>query len=785
MEGQCNSVFPLFCFLTIVLFLIPAVSWSANFKPAEEISLDADRLYFDQERRLYVAEGNVEFASGSMVLTCDFAEYSDLTGAFTAEGNVVFTDEKGTVLCNRVEWNARTRLGTFYAAEMDNVKKDYFLKGDRIDMVGEESYRIQKGSITECGKKRPLWEIRGKTLWVTKGEYVTSKHMTLWLGGIPVFYSPYFVFPIKTKRQSGFLPPIYGRSRRNGKIILTDYFWALDSSRDATFSYAYLEDNGNRFGLEYRYAVNRGVRGTLFGKYIHDRNADREGSRIAMNQDRWEIGMTHYHNLQDRIYGGVFADVFSDGHYLTDFSGSSEARVRLSGQSDLVLVSRWDGGNVAADFQYFQEMGVRREMTTLQSLPEVRVDLTPSRVRKSNWFYSLDSSFVNFWRQEGYESTFSTEISSDPSVLMPDTPARIANLQKLTDAGFDAVTSLRYQGIKGRRFDVSPTLSLPLDLADYLVFTPRIGYNETLYNRSAFTEDFVDRGVLNAGFNLSARAHRDFPLGTGGSLRHILEPEIFYDYRQDQDKDEVPIFDEVDRLDRLDEVHLKLTNRFLWTRVPDREHIIGDQADAKRERREIAILKLDALYDRLLTKQKFRSIAGELGLNLIDDLYIEINTLYDFTNHDFERLNFDLKYKVDETFFFQVGKRFTEQVPVETNRPTGSGEFRSIGGGDVLKDLDNEGISFWTASLNWEPIKNLSMTLTGYFNGLEDTGDDYSSQLSYESKCWGITVTAKQYDDLVQNDFTGELEIDRVNEIFFFFTIKSLKLRVFSKEPGE
>jgi len=102
-----------------------------------------------------------------------------------------------------------------------------------------------------------------------------------------------------------------------------------------------------------------------------------------------------------------------------------------------------------------------------------------------------------------------------------------------------------------------------------------------------------------------------------------------------------------------------------------------------------------------------------------------------------------------------------------------------------LKDLGNEGISFWTASFKWEPIKNLSMSATGYFNHLEDTGDDFFSQLSYESKCWGIMVTAKKYDDPITNDFTGELQIDRVSEIHFYLTIKSLNLRFFSKAPEE
>jgi len=761
----------------LVIFT-PVSSPAVDLEPGEDVRIDADRLNYDQNRKIYAAEGNVVFVTGTMKLTCDAAEYSDLTGAFTAGGNVVFTDEKGTVLCSRVEGNARTGLGTFYVAEMDNIKGGYFLKGDQIDKLGETTYHAAGGSFSECGKKRPLWEIRGKNLWVTQEEYVTGRHTTMRIGGVPVFYTPYFLFPIKTKRQSGLLQPVFGQGSRNGKSIELDYFWNMDTNRDATFSYEYLGDNGNRFGLEYRYAVAQDVHGALFGKYIHDRNADREGSRIGMNQDRWEIGLTHYHNLEDRVYGGIFTDFFSDGFYLSDFATSPEARVQVNGQSDVTLVKRWDGGNLSADFRYYQEMGVRREKTTLQPIPEIRLDLTPRRAGQSNWFYALDSGFVNFYRQEGYRSTLSPNISSDPWTLTPVTSDQAANLRKLTDAGFDAETALRHQGIKGRRLDLFPNVSLPLDLISNLVFTPMIGYRETLYSRGAFSEDFADRGIFYAGGGLSSRFFRDFSLGSSGSFRHIVEPGITYDYRPEQGQKEIPIYDEVDTIGHADQFHLKLTNRFLMTGRGEPK--VGQVKETEVETREIMALKFDALYDRLLAEQRFRSITGEWDLNFTDSLYMEINSLYNFMEHDFESLNLDLKYKVQETLTFQAGRRFTQRIPVDSNRPSGSGELRTIGGDDVLNALDNQGISYWTTSVGWEPNKALSMSLSGYFNAADSTGDDLSFKLSYQTECWGAMLVADRYDESVLNDHTHELEMDRVNEIRFFFTIKSLRFKLFS-----
>jgi LPS-assembly protein len=770
--------------LVLLILLLPAVpSWGARVNEGEKVSIDADSFHFDQERKLFVAVGNVHFTTDTMTMSCDYAEYSDETGDYSAAGNVVFRDEEGTVLCERVEGNVLTHRATFYKAVLDNMVKDYLLKGDRIDKVGEESYHVERGSVSECGKERPFWEIGGKTLQVTKGEYVTAKNMTLRLGGVPVFFSPYFLYPLKTTRQSGFLPPLFGSGGRNGSSVKIDYFWAMDTNRDATLTYEYLGDNGNRFGLEYRYALSREIRGAFFGRYIHDRNADREGSRIGMNEDRWEVGLTHYHNLEDHLYGGLFMDVFSDGFYQNDFSPSSEARVRNNGQSDLTVVRRWSDRNLSADFRYYQELGRRHETTSLQSLPEIRFDIPGSRVAESNWFYALDSSIVNFYRKEEFTSTFSPDISSDPLSLQPLTAAQNANLQKLEAAGFDPGTALRYQGIRGRRLDLFPSLSLPLDLTSSLVMTPNIGYRETFYNRGALQEDFVERGVLNAGLDLDTRLYHDFRLGQAVGIRHILEPRISYSYRPKQGQEDIPIYDEIDRIDPVDEVHLKLINRV----IVDRKPIHKEEASAgegRLIRREIATLKLDGLYDRLPQDPGWRNVTGELDLNLSDLFYVETNSAYNFQNNELENLNFDFKFRLMATLNLQLGRRYTKRIPIDPNRPIGVGTTRLLGTSGAVTGLENEGISFWTAHLGWEPTKALSVSFSGYFNARSATGDDESLQINYEKKCWGLSLTAERYDDTVFNDHTQQLEINPVNELHLYFTIKSFRFRFYENVAG-
>ncbi|NOY53681.1 MAG: LPS-assembly protein LptD [Deltaproteobacteria bacterium] len=780
-DGLVRRIFLLW--IACVVCLVSTDLRAESRKEGERVAIDADSFHFDQERKLFVALGNVHFQSGSMNMTCDYAEYSDETGEYTAVGNVVFKDDEGTVLCERVEGNVLTHQAKFYRAVLDNVVKEYLLKGDRIDKVGEETYRVTKGSISECGKTHPLWEIGGRHMLIEKGEYVRVKHMTLRIGGVPLFYSPYFLYPLKTTRQSGFLPPLIGEGGRNGSSVKLDYFQAIDTNRDATLTYEYLADNGNRFGLEYRYALSQKIRGAFFGRYIHDRNADREGSRIGMNEDRWETGWTHYHNLDDRLYGGIFMDVFSDGFYPSDFSPSSEARVRNNGQSDLTVVRRWDGANATADFRYYQELGTRHKTTSLQSLPELRYDIPARRAGRSNWFYSLDTSFINFYRKDGYHTVLSDRISSDTETLQPVTSDQKANLKILKSSGFEDATALRYQGLKGGRLHLDPTLSLPLDLASFAVLTSSVGYQENLYNRGVAKDHAVDEGVLHARFDLDSRFYHDFSWGRTGTLRHIVEPKISYLYRPEKGAADIPVYDELDRIDPVNEIHFSLFNRLLTSREPDRKN--GKvEGDPPADRREIATLKLDALYNRRRRADRLQTLTGEFNLNLSDLYYLEINSIYDFPEHEFASLNLDFKFHLRDLFSLQVGRRFTRRIPIDTNRPTGGGRLRTVGGNDVLSGLKNDGISFWTAHMNWTPTKAVSMGLSGYFNAREKTGDDTSFHLSYEKKCWGLSLSVDRFDDTIFNDHTGKYEINRVNEVYLYFTIKSVRLKFYENIAG-
>jgi LPS-assembly protein len=56
---------------------------------------------------------------------------------------------------------------------------------------------------------------------------------------IPVFYWPYFRYPLNRERSTGFLMPQAGYTKVKGYFLSGSFYWATARNIDATFSLDY------------------------------------------------------------------------------------------------------------------------------------------------------------------------------------------------------------------------------------------------------------------------------------------------------------------------------------------------------------------------------------------------------------------------------------------------------------------------------------------------------------------------------------------------------------------
>src|SRR5262249_16592070 len=106
-------------------------------------------------------------------LFADEAEIFSDADRVRASGNVLFISSSNRISADRLEFNRRTKTGTFYNASgianmegrsgvepslFGTQEPDAFFYGETIEKLGPKKYRIRNGGFTTCVQPTPRWE---------------------------------------------------------------------------------------------------------------------------------------------------------------------------------------------------------------------------------------------------------------------------------------------------------------------------------------------------------------------------------------------------------------------------------------------------------------------------------------------------------------------------------------------------------------------------------------------------------------------------------------------------
>jgi LPS-assembly protein len=520
------------------------------------VTMEADKLTYDQQGGFISLEGRVKIFYQDSTLQADKVIFYDETRDVVAEGRVVLTEGEDILRCDRLEFNIDTKQGTVYEGRLFLKKKNFHITGSKAEKLGEQEYRVYDATVTSCDARVPDWKFTVKRLDVEIEGYGEGWWPGFHIKDIPVLYFPWAIFPVKRERQSGFLFPDFGSSSKWGPEIGIPFYWAIAPNQDATF---YLERIGDRRGrgwkegIEYRYAWSRRAQGQVKGFYIWDEREERS---------RWSIFADHDQSFPGRYYIKADVNWVSDKDYPVDFDEdipgdvNIDARSKHQLESTLIVGKDWEWGALGTEFSYFRDLDpdpdddtYDNNRATMQRLPQMTFFLYQDQFLNTPLFYEMEAEGTHFWR--------------DAKLL------------------------------KGGRIDLYPRLSVPLKPFDIVRFEPWVGYRETLY----FPNDPMDRydevtsrEMYDVGASLGITISRVFPLQVGNvrGLKHIIEPEIVYQYLPRVYQWDNPFFDEDDRISRFNGVRWMLTN-----------YVIGKEIDADGDVTypEYLYLRLQQGYD--------------------------------------------------------------------------------------------------------------------------------------------------------------------------------------------
>jgi len=265
-------------------------------------TLTTDRATYDKISEIITTYDNTELVlrEGYKLITKNIS-YDTRKKILSSNNNSIFIDNDG----NKIE----TSMFQYHIADnlfssvgkikiIDIKKNKYFLKELYVDtkkneMIGsdvsvildQENFGVSKesdprfvandifisknkttlskGVFTVCKKKEgkcPAWSLKAKKISHDKiKKTIYYNRATLKIYDIPIFYFPRFFHPDPTvKRQSGFLLPIFTKSKSLGSGFTVPYYWAINHDKDLTFTPKIYTGENVLFLNEYRQAFRNG-----------------------------------------------------------------------------------------------------------------------------------------------------------------------------------------------------------------------------------------------------------------------------------------------------------------------------------------------------------------------------------------------------------------------------------------------------------------------------------------------------------------------------------------------
>ncbi|MEO5895963.1 MAG: putative LPS assembly protein LptD [Vicinamibacterales bacterium] len=510
--------FLLALFALCCVFFTPSLSRAQSISGCNKERAEHGRLELidpSHQRLTGTVERPVQIECDDMQLFADTVDLYRKEGRVTAEGHVTFVSGANRIAAERMEFDTRTKMGTFYVASGTSVMRPgtpgetaggqepyaYFW-GDELHKIGPKKYRIVRGGFTACVQPTPRWEVSSGTLTLEVDDHVLLKNAVFRVKGVPLLYMPIFYYPMQEDdRSTGFVMPTYGTGTIAGQKISNAFFWAIGRSHDATFVHDWFTKTGQGIGAEYRYQLGGGSAGSA--RFY--RLSEKAVTTTVNGVQTTTAGEQSY-----KLNGGLSQALPGGLHLRADADYFSSLRTQQRYEQNVYQATnrrRGFGANITGNWSEYVLSGTVDQRDTFDTATRlVRYGSRP-RVTISKGERAVGKSPIYLGANADYSTSVRKTVDNDVT---------------LEDRGLT-------------RYDVSPTIRIPFTKLPYFTVNSSASWRGTYWNesldvaaphaqieaglgRSFFAaESRVTGPVFNRIFNTEGNGYAD-------KFKHVVEP---------------------------------------------------------------------------------------------------------------------------------------------------------------------------------------------------------------------------------------------------------------------
>jgi len=474
-------------------------------KGRDTVHYEGARITFHPDSSRIDLEAEAQLVYGTVVLNAGhityWADRKDLLARPRIEADSAqqrtegprLADGSQVVTGDMLTYNMDTERGRIRGSRTE--LEDGFYRGGDFRKFTDSVFFVSDGIYTTCDREESHFQFDGREMVVVRDDKVIARPVVMRVYRIPVAILPFYIFPIRKGRHSGFLPLRFGNFERGERFIgNVGYYWAASDYWDAEGALDFNEETGLRLRGVVNYALRYRFHGNVSGSYARE---SRQSEFTETRTTRWSLQGSHQQTLSPSATLSATANFLSDNSYYQDYSYDPTDRRNRSLRSQVNLRKRFGGASLTAYAEVTENLDTDSRRLRL---PQASLSFYERRI------LSPDSGADNRWYHNAYiglNTTLTHTESKDPTV--GDTTGMFDEKDYAT-VTYDA--SLRF----------------PQKLLQHITVSPNASFSEAWYY--VFNTNLArDAGVPIE--EPSRRASGSLGVGTSANLYGFLNPHLF------------------------------------------------------------------------------------------------------------------------------------------------------------------------------------------------------------------------------------------------------------------
>lgn len=680
--------------------------------------------------------GNVRFVQPGMVILADqavlFQHLINLEGVtYRASPDASSSPQRQAVI------NAKTGQVSAYRLYQLNARGT----AKEAKQVAPNVYQFKHASYTACPPTSNTWRLRASTVNMNFNEgHGSARNVVLFVKGLPVFYSPYYSFPLNKWRKSGLLLPFYKYSSQDGFHVGLPMYWNMAPNYDLLFTPQFISDRGVKSDFIFRYLSSHSS-GTLFysilpndrlfnhnrdsniAKYSNNPNySDRVSDLESDSDNRQAFSWKDATVLNEHWRANVDFNYVNDDYYEEDFGvyNLSPTTNQLLQQATTSYSSTaWNIQAILQQYQTLHPIDQSNISNQYKKLPQIVFNFNPP-VNSANWRFTVPSNYTYF------------DIEQNP----------------------DKTTTL----VTGNRFYSKPTLTW-----DFSRPSGELKAQAKVWSVADATpdrpQDHGPRDIARAIPIFDASAHLNFIRDLsihGQKMQQTLEPELYYLLVPYVNQNELPIFDSsaqtfsyaqmfsdnrfsgYDRLGDANQLTMGLKSRLL--NAAGQQQASASIADIAYFRDRDVCVGYDCSTPSDVDTQQFSPLVMSASYKLSSNWKASGNIVWTPGDSDVGTLYSSIHYQPNINHIFSLGYYDVNNDSVAGVVPSLVTDSSSIQ--DIRQSVAS---AYWGLGTHWHVMGSWNHSWSHLGGSADDpltldVYDTFSAGFQYDSCCWAFRL---------------------------------------------